>query len=66
MILEIEYELWSALIDVAKGMADTVPRTMAALDNVQKILQGQDIEDVSGWFGGKFIAVESVTLLTCK
>jgi hypothetical protein len=52
-ILEIERELWSALIDVAKGQ-HTLPRILEAQTNIKKILDSEDMADISGWFTGVF------------
>ena len=52
MILEIERELWSALIDVAKGAA-TIPRVQAALVCIEAIVQTAEIAEVSGWFSSE-------------
>lgn len=53
-ILEVERELWSALIDISKGEA-TLPRIQAALKNVEAIVGREGAAEVSGWFSGTLI-----------
>jgi hypothetical protein len=55
VILNIEREIWSALIDVAKGTAETLPRLQVALGHIENIIHDENIVEMSGWFGGVFI-----------
>ena len=58
MILDIEREIWSALIDVAKGTAETLPRLQVALGRIENLVRDESIAEMSGWFGGAFTILE--------
>jgi hypothetical protein len=66
VILEIEREIWSALIDVAKGTAETLPRLQGALGRIEHIIHTESITEISGWFGGMCIILESVSHLISR
>jgi hypothetical protein len=53
-ILEVERELWSALIDMSKGKA-TLPQILEALNNIEAIVGREGTAEVSGWFSGTLI-----------
>jgi hypothetical protein len=66
MILEIERELWSALIDVAKGTEETLPRLHGALSRIEEIIQQESFTEISEWFGGAFVRLVSISRLTSR
>lgn len=54
------------MIDVAKGKA-TLPRVLTALKKIEVILQSDDIEEISDWFGGELIFYSLISEgLTCR
>jgi hypothetical protein len=57
VVLGVEFEIWSALIDVAKGVAETLPRLQEALGRIENMIINENITEMSGWFGGAFIIV---------
>ena len=57
VMLSVEFEIWSALIDVANGTAETLPRLQEALARIENIIVNENITEMSGWFGGAFIIV---------
>lgn len=63
-VLNIERELWSALIDVAKGTAETGPRTRQAFRCIDEIIRGEDLATLSGWFGGVSLVSHPLSHLT--
>lgn len=66
MILEIEHELWSALIDVAKGKEETLPRLHGALSRIEERIQQESFTDISEWFGGAFDRLVFASCLTSR
>ena len=57
VMLSVEFEIWSALIDVANGTVETLPRLQEALARIENIIINENITEMSGWFGGAFIIV---------
>jgi hypothetical protein len=56
-MLKIEFEIWSALIDVADGRAETLARLQEALSRIENIIINENLKVISGWFGGAFFIV---------
>lgn len=56
-MLSVEFEIWAALLDVANGTAETLPRLQQALVCIEQILRDANLEEMSGWFAGAFIIV---------
>jgi len=56
-MLDVEREIWSALIDVAKGTAETFPRLQEALSRIEDIIMDKNITAISGWFRGAFVTM---------
>jgi hypothetical protein len=56
-MLRIEFEIWSALIDVADGRAETLARLQEALSRIENIIINENLKVISGWFGGAFFIV---------
>jgi hypothetical protein len=53
-MLRVEREIWSALIDVADGNGETLPRLQEALSRIEGIIVNENLTVLSGWFGGGF------------
>lgn len=53
MILQAEYSLWQAIMEIANGVKTTQEAVEGALLEIQEMLEGHpELLDTRGWFEG--------------
>jgi hypothetical protein len=53
LLQDLEYCLWSAIIDIAQGKSQTIPRMNKAITSMEeRINNDPDVPGTSSWFSG--------------